>query len=122
MQALNWAALQKLEPLLGTSDCPDRRPIWAEDVALGNCLHKVGIGAQDAFDERGRETTMVFKRKYHLGLQRPKKDWWYFKNTHQTNWGTDCCSSEPFAFHGYKKPHQLRQLENEFYRNPQDVR
>ena len=102
---LSAEALRRFVRALDSVDCLLRPGV--EEPPLAPCLRSVGVYASDAFDDDGKETFMVFDVGYHLSM--PVGDWWYFKNTPQTHWGEDCCSSSPSAFH-YLSPQKMRDV------------
>jgi hypothetical protein len=100
---LSRRALQLLGPLLegvatgGSPTCYDKPGV--EEARVARCLRDVGVHPEDTIDGEGRATFLIYSPDFYVHTIRPKKDWWFYKNTLQTKWGEDCCSNHPNAFH-----------------------
>lgn len=103
--------------------CVDRDGA-TEERTSSICLHKVGIQATGCYDNLGRERVLLFQPSAHLAMIRKKgSSGWYWQNKPESvRDGEQCCALDPIAFHGYKNPQELLQLEKLLYNtSPKDL-
>ncbi|XP_077430094.1 glycoprotein-N-acetylgalactosamine 3-beta-galactosyltransferase 1-B [Vanacampus margaritifer] len=70
-----------------------------EDLALGQCLEKVGVQAGDSRDTVQRETFHPFIPEQHLTAQFPKSFWYWSYCYYPISMGPSCCSDLSVSFH-----------------------
>ncbi|KQK85212.1 protein OS-9 [Amazona aestiva] len=67
---LSKGALRLLAAAFAAGTCTHSSPV--EDVALGQCLEKLGVAAEDTRDSQGRETFHPFPPEQHLTQPLPR--------------------------------------------------
>ena len=103
---MSAGALARFAKSIDTPSCTQiEQPV--EDVQMAVCLRSLGIEGFNGFDEHGKEKFLPFDIDYSLALQ--KGDWWFFVDNPQTQFGEDCCSDKPVAFH-YVAPNKMRNI------------
>ncbi|XP_051933281.1 glycoprotein-N-acetylgalactosamine 3-beta-galactosyltransferase 1-B [Hippocampus zosterae] len=70
-----------------------------EDLALGQCLEKVGVLAGDSRDTSQRETFHPFIPEQHLTAEFPKSFWYWSYCYYPISMGPNCCSDLSVSFH-----------------------
>ncbi|AWP02942.1 putative glycoprotein-N-acetylgalactosamine 3-beta-galactosyltransferase 1-B-like [Scophthalmus maximus] len=70
-----------------------------EDLAMGQCMEKVGVLAGDARDTVHRETFHPFVPEQHLTSKFPKSFWYWSYCFYPISEGPNCCSDLSVSFH-----------------------
>lgn len=70
-----------------------------EDLALGQCMEKVGVLAGDSRDSLQRETFHPFVPEQHLTAKFPKSFWYWSYCYYPVVEGPKCCSDLSASFH-----------------------
>ncbi|XP_077386022.1 glycoprotein-N-acetylgalactosamine 3-beta-galactosyltransferase 1-B [Festucalex cinctus] len=70
-----------------------------EDLAMGQCLQKVGVLAGDSRDTVQRETFNPFVPEQHLTAQFPNSFWYWSYCYYPISMGPNCCSDLSVSFH-----------------------
>lgn len=70
-----------------------------EDLAMGQCMEKVGVTAGDSRDTRLRETFHPFIPEQHLTTKFPKSFWYWSYCYYPISEGPNCCSDISVSFH-----------------------
>ncbi|XP_029631189.1 glycoprotein-N-acetylgalactosamine 3-beta-galactosyltransferase 1-B [Salmo trutta] len=70
-----------------------------EDLAMGQCMEKVGVVAGDARDTVLRETFHPFVPEQHLTSKFPKSFWYWSYCYYPISEGPNCCSDLSVSFH-----------------------
>lgn len=70
-----------------------------EDLALGQCMEKVGVQAGDSRDTAARETFHPFVAEQHLTAKFPKSFWYWSYCYYPISEGPNCCSDLSVSFH-----------------------
>lgn len=70
-----------------------------EDLAMGQCMEKVGVLAGDARDTEHRETFHPFVPEQHLTSKFPKSFWYWSYCYYPISEGPNCCSDLSVSFH-----------------------
>ncbi|XP_061146736.1 glycoprotein-N-acetylgalactosamine 3-beta-galactosyltransferase 1-B [Syngnathus typhle] len=70
-----------------------------EDLALGQCMEKVGVLAGDSRDTLQRETFHPFIPEQHLTAKFPKSFWYWSYCYYPISLGPNCCSDLSVSFH-----------------------
>lgn len=70
-----------------------------EDLAMGQCMEKVGVIAGDSRDTTLRETFHPFVPEQHLTAKFPKSFWYWSYCYYPISEGPNCCSDISVSFH-----------------------
>ncbi|MED6239587.1 Glycoprotein-N-acetylgalactosamine 3-beta-galactosyltransferase 1-B [Ataeniobius toweri] len=70
-----------------------------EDLAMGQCMEKVGVLAGDSRDTAQRETFHPFVPEQHLTAKFPKSFWYWSYCYYPISEGPNCCSDVSVSFH-----------------------
>ncbi|KAM3877850.1 glycoprotein-N-acetylgalactosamine 3-beta-galactosyltransferase 1-B [Diretmus argenteus] len=70
-----------------------------EDLAMGQCMEKVGVQAGDSRDTLHRETFQPFVPEQHLTAKFPKSFWYWSYCYYPISEGPNCCSDLSVSFH-----------------------
>ncbi|KAM9408645.1 glycoprotein-N-acetylgalactosamine 3-beta-galactosyltransferase 1-B [Pholidichthys leucotaenia] len=70
-----------------------------EDLAMGQCMEKVGVLAGDSRDTFYRETFHPFVPEQHLTTKFPKSFWYWSYCYYPISEGPNCCSDVSVSFH-----------------------
>ncbi|XP_018427114.1 PREDICTED: glycoprotein-N-acetylgalactosamine 3-beta-galactosyltransferase 1-like [Nanorana parkeri] len=81
-----------------------------EDLALGQCMEKMGVIAGDSRDTVQRETFHPFTPESHLTDQYDKRFWYWSYSLYPIVEGPQCCSDLAISFH-YVDPQLMHTLE-----------
>ncbi|XP_074023664.1 LOW QUALITY PROTEIN: glycoprotein-N-acetylgalactosamine 3-beta-galactosyltransferase 1-A-like [Numenius arquata] len=94
---LSKEALKRLVAALATGSCGHTSPV--EDLALGQCLEKVGVVAGDSRDTGGRETFHPLPPETHLTHKFSPNFWYRSYCYYPSPPGPQCCSDLAVSFH-----------------------
>ncbi|NXN12554.1 C1GTA galactosyltransferase, partial [Indicator maculatus] len=105
---LSREALRRFVRGFSSGTCTHSSPV--EDLALGQCLEKVGVVAGDSRDTQGRETFHPFPPESHLTQSFSPSFWYRSYCYYPVVEGPQCCSDLSISFH-YVSGHQMYLLE-----------
>ncbi|NWU93660.1 C1GTA galactosyltransferase, partial [Upupa epops] len=105
---LSKEALRRFVGAFAAGTCSHSSAV--EDVALGQCLEKVGVEAGDSRDSWGRETFHPFPPESHLTDSFSRGFWYWSYSYYPVVEGPQCCSDLSVSFH-YMSGEQMHLLE-----------
>ncbi|XP_068182107.1 glycoprotein-N-acetylgalactosamine 3-beta-galactosyltransferase 1-A [Antennarius striatus] len=94
---LSKEALKRFVEGFRTKVCTHTTPV--EDLALGQCLEKMGVQAGDSRDTLHRETFHPFVPEHHLTSKFSKSFWYWSYCYYPIVEGSQCCSDLAVSFH-----------------------
>ncbi|XP_028824383.1 glycoprotein-N-acetylgalactosamine 3-beta-galactosyltransferase 1-B [Denticeps clupeoides] len=94
---LSREALRRFVVGFKTKDCSHTSSV--EDLAMGQCMEKVGVQAGDSRDTLHRETFHPFVPDQHLAGTFPKSFWYWNYCFYPITEGAQCCSDLSVSFH-----------------------
>lgn len=105
---LSKEALKRFVEGFRTKVCTHTTPV--EDLALGQCLEKMGVLAGDSRDTLHRETFHPFVPEHHLTSKFSKNFWYWTYCYYPIVEGPQCCSDLAVSFH-YVEAELMYELE-----------
>ncbi|XP_062979106.1 glycoprotein-N-acetylgalactosamine 3-beta-galactosyltransferase 1-A-like [Elgaria multicarinata webbii] len=94
---LSKEALQRFVAGFASKVCSHTSSV--EDLALGQCMEKMGVEAGDSRDSEGRETFHPFVPESHLTEKFSKSFWYWNYCYYPIVEGPQCCSDLAVSFH-----------------------
>lgn len=94
---LSKEALRRFVEGFKTKTCTHTTSV--EDLAMGQCMEKMGVVAGDSRDTALRETFHPFVPEQHLTTKFPKSFWYWSYCYYPISEGPNCCSDVSVSYH-----------------------
>lgn len=94
---LSKEALRRFVEGFKTKTCTHTTSV--EDLAMGQCMEKMGVVAGDSRDTSLRETFHPFVPEQHLTTKFPKSFWYWSYCYYPISEGPNCCSDISVSYH-----------------------